>query len=80
MSEPFSRARWKKSSGDFFFGIGDGVRSDSDGVKSEGRIKREGRKRNTKREYAGIVELYLAGSKQGVLRDDWQNNGTKVDR
>jgi hypothetical protein len=23
MSEPFSRARWKKSSGDFFFGIAD---------------------------------------------------------
>ncbi len=56
------------------------MRSDSDGVKSEGRIKREGRKRDTKRECAGIVELYLAESKQGVLRDDWQNNGTKVDR
>ena len=80
MSEPFSRAHWKKSSRDFFFGIGDGVRSDSDGVKSEGRIEREGRKRDTKRECAGIIELGLAGSKPGVLRDDWQNNGTKVDR
>ena len=70
----------KKSSGDFFFGIGDGVRSDSDGVKSEGRIQRERRKRDTKRECADIVELGLAGSKRGVLRDDWHNNGTKVDR
>ncbi len=56
------------------------MRSDSNEVKSEGKIKRERRKRDTKRECASIVELYLAKSKQGVLRDDWQNNETKVDK
>ena len=43
MSEPFSRARWKNSSGDFFFGIGGGEKSDSRGVqkriaKQKGRM------------------------------------------
>ncbi len=39
----FSRARWKKSSRDIFFGIGDGERSNLNVVKSVGRIKREGK-------------------------------------
>ncbi len=34
MSEPFSRARWKKSSGDFFFGIADSRWSSLDKGKS----------------------------------------------
>jgi len=41
--EPFSRARWKKSSGDFFFGIAGGTESHSAAVKCVGRIEMEGK-------------------------------------
>jgi len=55
-----------KSSGDIFFGIGDGERSNSNGVKSVGRIKREG-----KGETHIIRECScLAKNKEGVLRDE----------
>jgi len=65
--EPFLQVCWKKSSGDFFFGIKDNIRSDSDRIKSESRIKREGEKKDIKKEYANIIKLYLVRSKQGIL-------------
>jgi len=49
ISEPFSRARWRKSSGDFFFGIGDSERSKSDGLKSVKRNKREAKRETIER-------------------------------
>ena len=75
--EPFARARWKKASGDFFFGIASGTGSNSDAAERVGRIEKEGKegRHENKR-----VQLCLAASNEGVPRDDWQNNGDKVDR
>lgn len=43
--------------------------------------RQEGREeKGTKGECVGLVELRLGRSQQFVLRHDWQNNGTKVDR
>jgi len=61
--EPFLYAYWKKSSEDFFFGIGDSIRSKLYRIKSKNRIKGEGRKRDIIREYVSIVKRGLARSK-----------------
>jgi len=54
--EPFSRARWKKSSGDFFFGIAGGTESNSGAVKCVGRSEMEEQEeRDTKGECNSVL-------------------------
>jgi hypothetical protein len=83
MSEPFSRARWKISSGDFF-GIADNRWSRLDETKSLHTRKRRGTEEIDKERVPGY-RRGMSCEKQrrrteGVLRDEKQNDVTKVDR
>ena len=64
MLEPFSRARWKKSSGDIFVGISNNSRSSWDKGKST-NIRNRGRKKWIDKKRAPRHWRYIASTQGG---------------